>query len=92
MRALDLAARLNEAIDTYGMPKLEFARKLQVRRSARRARGEPTLRKVDRSALYAILDGGDVPPVDTLAEMAEILEVRLGWLEEGEDPRRFRLP
>lgn len=33
-----------------------------------------------------------MPPVDTLAEMAEVLRVRLAWLAEGEEPLERDLP
>ena len=58
----------------------------------RATRGDPPLRKVDRPALYAFLDGRDVPPADTLAEMADILGVRVGWLALGEEPMEPDLP
>jgi transcriptional regulator with XRE-family HTH domain len=86
MKAKELGDRLSEALDARGMSKLWFAREIQARRQAREVRGEPPLRKVDRSALYAFLQGRDVPPVDTLGEMADVLGVRLSWLAEGEEP------
>lgn len=86
MKAKEFGDRLSAALRGSGFSKLRFAKELQSRRSGRRFRGEPTLRKVDRSALYAFLQGRDFPPVDTLAEMAELLGVRLGWLAEGEEP------
>ena len=84
MRAKEFGARLKEALDGRGLSKLQFSREIQARRGAREARGEPPLRKVDRSALYAFLQGRDSPPVDTLAEMADVLGGRVGWLAEGE--------
>lgn len=92
MRAKELGARLEEALDGKGLSKLHFSRELQARRAIRKARGEPPLRKVDRSALYAFLQGRDSPPVDTLAEMADVLGVRVGWLAEGEEPPERDLP
>lgn len=92
MRAVDLGHRLSEILSARGMSKLQFSVALQERRNERRSRGEPPLRKVDRPALYAFLDGRDVPPVDTLAEMADILEVRLGWLATGEEPMEVEVP
>jgi hypothetical protein len=86
MRAQDFGERLSEALSGRRMSKLQFSRVLQERRERRRARGEPPLRKVDRPALYAFLRGKEVPPADTLAEMAELLGVRVGWLAEGEEP------
>jgi hypothetical protein len=86
MRAKEFGKRLSDALRGSGYSKLRFAKEVQSRRSGRRFRGEPPLRKVDRSALYAFLGGRDFPPVDTLAEMAELLGVRLGWLAEGEEP------
>ncbi len=86
MRAEEFGGRLSEALRGKGISKLGFAKELQARRDARRRLGHPPLRKVDRSALYAFLQGRDFPPVDTLAEMAEILGVRLAWLAEGEEP------
>jgi len=92
MRAKEFGGRLKEALDARGLSKLEFAREIQARRVARKERGEPPLRKVDRSALYAFLQGRDVPPVDTLGEMAAVLGIRLGWLAEGEEPVESDLP
>ena len=86
MRADEFGQRLSDALRGSGLSKLRFAKELQARRGARKARGEPPLRKVDRSALYAFLQGRDCPPVDTLGEMAELLGVRLAWLAEGEEP------
>jgi transcriptional regulator with XRE-family HTH domain len=86
MRAEEFGQRLSDALRGSGLPKLRFANKLQAKRTVRESRGEPPLRKVDRSALYAFLQGRDFPPVDTLAEMAELLGVRLAWLAEGEEP------
>jgi hypothetical protein len=73
-------------LESRGLSKLQFAKELQRKKAVRKARGEPTLRKVDRPALYSFLQGRDVPPTDTLAEMAAILNVRTGWLAEGEQP------
>ncbi|MGD2123398.1 MAG: hypothetical protein PVJ76_16720 [Gemmatimonadota bacterium] len=92
MRASDFGDRLSDALEGRGLSKLRFAKELQARRAARRSRGGPPLRKVDRSALYAFLQGRDVPPADTLAEMAELLGVRLAWLAEGEEPMERDLP
>jgi len=86
MRATEFGDRLKEALDGRGLSKLQFARELQARRDHRKQQGEPSLRKTDRPALYAFLQGRDFPPMDTLAEMAEILGVRTGWLAEGEEP------
>ena len=86
MKAKEFGDRLREALDARGLSKLQFAREVQARRGARGERGEPPLRKTDRSALYAFLQGRDLPPLDTLGEMADILGVRLGWLAEGEEP------
>lgn len=47
---------------------------------------------MDRSALYTFLQGRDVPPADTLEEMADVLGVRLGWLALGEEPVERDLP
>jgi hypothetical protein len=79
-------------MEAAGFSKLGFAKELQARKRSRAARREPPLRKVDRPALYAFLDGRDVPPLDTLAEMAELLQVRLAWLAEGEEPLERDLP
>lgn len=84
--------RLREALEGAGFSKLQFVRQLQARGALRKARGEPVLRKVDRSALYSFLKGRDFPPVDTLGEMADVLGVRLGWLAEGEEPVERDLP
>jgi len=92
MRAKELGDRLREALDARGQSKLQFAREIQARRVVREERGEPPLRKTDRSALYAFLQGRDVPPVDTLSEMADVLGVRLGWLAQGEEPLEPDLP
>ena len=92
MNARDFGHRLGEVLEASGFSKLQFSRQLQARRHAREARGEPPLRKVDRPALYAFLDGRDVPPLDTVAEMAEMLRVRLGWLAEGEERMEQGLP
>jgi len=92
MKAKELGDRLKEALDGRGLSKLQFAREIQARRVMREEKGEPPLRKVDRSALYAFLQGRDVPPVDTLGEMADVLGVRLGWLAEGEEPVEPDLP
>jgi len=92
MRAREFGNRLAAALEASGLSKLGFAKDLQARRDARAAKGEPPLRKVDRSALYAFLQGRDLPPADTLAEMADILDVRLGWLAEGEEPIQRDLP
>jgi transcriptional regulator with XRE-family HTH domain len=86
MKAKEFGERLRGALHGAGFSKLHFARELQSRRGVRQARGGTPLRKVDRPALYAFLEGRDVPPIDTLSEMAEILDVRLGWLAEGEEP------
>jgi hypothetical protein len=86
MKAKEFASRLGEALGATGRSKLSVTRELQARREQRAARGEPTLRKVDRSALYSFLDGRDIPPADTAAEIADLLGVRLGWLVEGEEP------
>jgi hypothetical protein len=92
MRAEEFGDRLSGALQGSGFSKLGFAKELQARRDAKRARGEPPLRKVDRSALYSFLQGRDFPPVDTLAEMAIMLGVRAGWLAEGEEPVERDLP
>ncbi|TFH58984.1 MAG: XRE family transcriptional regulator [Gemmatimonadales bacterium] len=92
MNAKEFGNRLAEALDGMGMSKLQFARELRTRREARKEKGEPLLRKVDRPALYAFLQGRDLPPVDTLGEMADVLRVRLGWLAEGEEPVERDLP
>ncbi|MBT8397221.1 MAG: hypothetical protein HKO65_10450 [Gemmatimonadetes bacterium] len=92
MRADEFGHRLELLLRGREMSKLGFARTLQARREPRELNGEPALRKVDRSALYAFLQGRDFPPVDTLAEMAEILDVRLGWLAEGEEPMERDVP
>jgi len=92
MRAKEFGRRHAAALKDSGRSKLSFAKELQARRDAMKAKGEPPLRKVDRSALYAFLQGRDFPPTDTLAEMAEILGVRLGWLAEGEEPIQRDLP
>jgi len=92
MIAKEFGARLKEALEGRGLSKLQFSREIQARRATREARGEPSLRKVDRSALYAFLQGRDFPPVDTLAEMADVLGVRVGWLAEGEEPPERDLP
>ena len=92
MQAREFGERLGEALEAAGFSKLRFVRLLQDRRQQRKARGEPPLRKVDRPALYAFLDGRDLPPVDTAAEMADILGVRLAWLAEGEEPLETGLP
>lgn len=92
MRAKEFGYRLQEALNGKGISKLQFTRELQARRNFLRARGLPPLRKVDRPALYAFLDGRDVPPLDTLSEMAEILDVRAGWLADGEEPIERGLP
>jgi transcriptional regulator with XRE-family HTH domain len=86
MRAREFGNRLAEALKGAGMSKLALSRELKARRRARELIGEPVLRKVDRPALYAALRGEDVPPLDTVAEMAQILGVRLGWLSDGEEP------
>lgn len=92
MRPKEFGNRLSEAMRAAGFSKLAFAREMQVRRKERATRGGIPLRKVDRPALYAFLEGRDVPPVDTLGEMAEVLEVRLAWLAEGEEPLERDLP
>jgi transcriptional regulator with XRE-family HTH domain len=92
MTPQDFGTRLGEAMEAAGFSKLAFAREMQSRRKGRAARGEPPLRKVDRPALYTFLDGRDVPPMDTLAEMSEVLQVRLAWLAEGEEPLERDLP
>ena len=92
MNGRDFGNRLSEAMIAGGLSKLHFARELQKRKKRRTEGGGPPLRKVDRSALYAFLQGRDVPPVDTLAEMADILGVRLGWLAQGEEPLEPDLP
>lgn len=92
MTGRDFGNRLSEAMIAGGLSKLHFARELQRRKRHRSESGGPPLRKVDRSALYAFLQGRDVPPVDTLAEMADILGVRLGWLAQGEEPLEPDLP
>lgn len=92
MRPKEFGNRLGQAMKAAGYSKLAFAREMQTRRKDGASRGDPRLRKVDRPALYAFLDGRDVPPVDTLAEMAEVLQVRLAWLAEGEEPLERDLP
>jgi len=92
MNAKEFGARLTEALTASRTSKLAFARALQARRKARSMGGKPPLRKVDRSALYDFLEGRDVPPTDTLAEMSEILGVRMAWLAEGEEPAERHLP
>jgi hypothetical protein len=92
MDAREFGARLTEALAASGISKLAFVRALQARRTVLKAAGKPPLRKVDRPALYDMLEGRDVPPVDTLAEMAKILGVRLAWLAVGEEPMERDLP
>jgi len=92
MKAMEMGQRLSEALLARGITKLGFSDQLQRRRVERKRMGEPPLRKVDRPALYAFLEGRDVPPADTLVEMAEILAVRMAWLAEGEEPMEADLP
>jgi transcriptional regulator with XRE-family HTH domain len=86
MSTRTIGSRLEQLLKVRGVSKLEFSRELQARRRARLAAGRPPLRKVDRPAIYAVLAGEDVPPVDTLEEMARILQVRFSWLATGEEP------
>jgi len=92
MNAVDFGIRLGQAMEGAGFSKLAFSRRLQERRDARAAKGEPRLRKVDRPALYSFLEGRDVPPLDTAFEMARLLGVRVGWLALGEEPMEPDLP
>ena len=92
MMAREFGDRLQEALNGKGISKLQFARELQTRRDSLRTQGQPSLRKVDRPALYAFLQGRDFPPMDTLEEMANILGVRAGWLATGEEPVERDLP
>ena len=42
--------------------------------------------KVPRSTLYHIIGEASVPHLDNLVSIAHALNVRIGWLVEGEEP------